>query len=77
MQGERSVVFKNGNSMAVRLVGACRLPKGTRVRQYRDGRRIIIEPISEWPQEFIDALGAYPGQIPRPLDELTQRNPFD
>ena len=77
MKGERSVVFKNGNSMAVRLVGECRLPKGTRVRQYRDGRRIVIEPTSEWPQEFIDTLGAYSDEIPRPPDELTQRNPFD
>ena len=41
-----SVVFKNGNSLAIRLLGECRLPKGTRVREYKEGNRIIIEPIS-------------------------------
>jgi virulence-associated protein VagC len=70
------VVFQSGNSMAVRLVGECRLPKGTRVRQYRDGGRIVIEPICEWPQEFVEALGAVADEIPRPIPEHAQRNPL-
>lgn len=28
-----TVVFRVGNSLAVRLVGDCRLPRGTRVRE--------------------------------------------
>ena len=32
MSGE-TVVFKVGDSLAVRLVGDCRLPRGTRVRE--------------------------------------------
>ena len=77
MKGRKSVVFQSGNSMAVRLLGDCRLPKGTRVRQYRDGRRIIVEPISEWPQEFIDVLGTVDEEIPRPTEERVQRDPFE
>lgn len=69
-----SVVFQNGNSMAVRLVGECRLPKGTRVREYREKSRIIIEPIGGWPQSFLNALGAWDEEIPRPGIEI--RDPF-
>ncbi|MFW5858237.1 MAG: antitoxin [Planctomycetota bacterium] len=69
-----SVVFQNGNSLAVRLLGECRLPKGTRVREYRDGNRIIIEPVAGWPQSFLDALGAWDETIPRP--DAPVRDPF-
>jgi virulence-associated protein VagC len=70
-----SVVFKNGNSLAVRLVGDCRLPQGTRVREYREGNRIIIEPIGGWPESFLAALGAWDEPIERPQGEL--RDPFE
>jgi virulence-associated protein VagC len=72
---EESVVFKNGNSVAVRLVGKCRLPKGTKLREYRRGNRIILEPIGGWPRSFVASLGAFPQEIPRPEDE-EPRNPF-
>jgi virulence-associated protein VagC len=71
-----SVVFQAGNSLAVRLVGECRLPRGTRIREHREGNRIILEPIPGWPKAFREALGAFPGEIPRPKEERTQRDPF-
>lgn len=70
-----SVVFKSGNSLAVRLTGDCRLPKGTRVREYRDGPRVVIEPLDTWPESFVAALGAFPDEIPRPPAEEA-RSPF-
>ena len=70
-----SVVFKNGNSLAVRLVGDCRLPKGTRVKEYREGNRIVIEPISKWPKSFLDSLGGWDEEIERP-DSLS-RDPLE
>ena len=74
---KQTIVFQAGNSSAVRLLGDCRLPKGTRVRQYRDGDHIVVEPVSLWPRSFLAALGAYPDEIPRPADDgLLQRNPF-
>jgi virulence-associated protein VagC len=76
VRGRSSVVFQNGHSMAVRLLGECRLPKGTRVRQYRDGGRIVIEPICAWPQDFVEALGSVTDEIPRPAQERKQRDPF-
>ena len=76
MGARQTVVFKSGNSAAVRLLGECGLPRGTRVREYRDGDRIILEPVGGWPRSFLDALGAYPDDIPRPADERSQRDPF-
>jgi len=70
-----SVVFKNGNSLAIRLLGECKLPKGTRVKEYKDGNKIIIEPISNgWPDEFVDSLGGWEENIERPAAKL--RDPF-
>lgn len=71
-----SVVFQSGNSLAVRLTGDCRLPKGTRVREYRDGVRVVIEPLETWPERFVEALGSFPDEIPRPRQDAA-RSPFE
>jgi virulence-associated protein VagC len=73
---KQTIVFKTGNSSAVRLLGDCKLPRGTRVREYREGDRIILEPLGGWPASFLDSLGAYPDEIPRPSDDTSQRDPF-
>jgi virulence-associated protein VagC len=73
---QESVVFKAGNSLAVRLVGECRLPKGTRIREYRDGDRIVLQPVKGWPKAFRDAMGSFKENIPRPRPERVQRNPL-
>jgi virulence-associated protein VagC len=73
---KETTVFKTGNSAAVRLLGECRLPRGTRVREYRDGDRIVVEPLVRWPKSFLDSLGAYPDEIARPADDKVQRDPF-
>ena len=76
MAPKQTIVFKTGNSSAVRLLGDCKLPRGTRVREYREGDRIIVEPLGGWPQSFLDALGAFPDEIPRSRDDKPQRDPF-
>ena len=76
MSVKETTVFKTGNSAAIRLLGECKLPRGTRVREYREGDRIVVEPVHRWPKTFLAALGAYPAEIPRPADERTQRDPF-
>jgi virulence-associated protein VagC len=70
------VVFQAGNSLAVRLVGDCRLPRGTRIREHRDGDRIILEPVAGWPKAFREAIGSFREEIPRPGNEAAQRDPF-
>jgi len=75
--GSETVVFRVGNSLAVRLVGDCKLPRGQRVRERREGDRIVLEPISAgWPADFIGAAGAWPEGLPRPGLEEKPRDPF-
>jgi virulence-associated protein VagC len=71
-----SVVFRSGNSLAVRLTGDCKLPKGTRVREYRDGPRVVIEPLDTWSERFLGSLGSFPDEIPRPAPSEA-RSPFE
>ena len=77
MDTEETVVFRVGNSFAVRLVGDCKLPRGMRIREYREGNRIILEPISNaWPRAFLAAAGAWKDDIPRPGQDEPARDPF-
>jgi hypothetical protein len=45
----------------------------------RVGRRVILEPVDEWPKEFLECLGAWDEKIERPrgtrLNKL--RDPFE
>jgi virulence-associated protein VagC len=72
-----TVVFQVGNSLAVRLVGDCKLPRGMRVRERREGDRIILEPLADaWPRAFLAAAGAWKEDIPRPAPDEAARDPF-
>lgn len=72
-----TVVFQVGNSLAVRLVGDCKLPRGMRIREHREGDRIILEPITEtWSSAFLAAAGAWTEEIPRPGQTEPARDPF-
>lgn len=63
----RAKLFKNGGSQAVRLPRSCRFPEDqTEVVVRREGRRVILEPVDEWPAAFRRCLGAWPGAIERP-----------
>ena len=76
---ERAKVFKNGGSQAVRLPVDCRFPAGQReVSVKRIGRKVVLEPLDEWPRSFVDCLGAWKRPIDRPLDEdvSSHRDPF-
>ena len=67
MKSGRAKLFQNGGSQAVRLPKACRfagLQREVLVR--REGRRVILEPVDEWPAPFRASLGAWAGDIPRP-----------
>ena len=80
METARAKLFQNGGSQAVRLPKDFRFPKESReVLVRREGRRIVLEPIDEWPDRFRACLGAWSEEIPRPKQgELTDlRNVFD
>ena len=72
-----TVVFQVGNSLAVRLVGDCKLPRGMRIRERREGDCIVLEPmVDAWPRAFIAAAGAWKDGIPRPGHNEPARDPF-
>lgn len=52
-------LFKNGNSQAVRLPKAFRLP-GKEVRIYKKGRQIILEPIETSWDALLESLSQFP-----------------
>lgn len=70
-----TITFASGNSIAVRLLADCRLPRGTRVREFREGNRIIIEPVDAWSDGFLDALGGWAEPIELP-PRAAARDPF-
>lgn len=71
----RAKLFQNGGSQAVRLPKAFRFEGQEEVALRREGRRVILEPIDEWPREFRECLGAWPEAIERPPG-TPPRDPF-
>jgi virulence-associated protein VagC len=57
---------------------SCRFPEdATEVVVRREGNRIILEPVDEWPDDFRDLVGAWTEDIPRPPPAKTpKRDPF-
>lgn len=66
MKRVRAKLFQNGGSQAVRLPKECRFPEQREVLAIRDGRRVILEPADEWPDDFRACMGAWAEDIPRP-----------
>ncbi len=62
----RAKVFRTGRSQAVRLPKEVRFPDDEgEVRVWRDGNRLVLEPVDEWPPEFLAALESCP-DFPEP-----------
>jgi antitoxin VapB len=78
METMRAKLFKNGGSQAVRLPQEVRFPEGaTEVLVRREGRRVILEPADEWPEEFLAMLGTWAEDLPRwPQEPLQESRAF-
>jgi antitoxin VapB len=63
---ERAKLFRNGGSQAVRLPRSCRFEGQTEVVVRRDGRRVVLEPLDEWSEAFLETLGACDAPLERP-----------
>ena len=66
MKAARAKLFQNGGSQAVRLPKECRFPAQREVLVRREGRRVILEVVDEWPDAFRACLGAWSEEITRP-----------
>lgn len=76
----RAKILTNGGSQAVRLPKSVGLPDSQREGIVRkSGKRLILEPVDEWSEEFLASLGAWDGEIERPpqtpITDL--KNPFE
>ena len=76
---ERAKIFTNGGSQAVRLPKSVRFPESQReVIVRKSGKRVILEPVDEWSEEFLELIGSWNEEIERlprtPLAEL--KDPF-
>ena len=75
---DRAKLFESGGSQAVRLPKGCRFEGQSEVLIYRNGRRIILEPVRRpWSEEFLALAGSaedfpYPAELPqaKPAAEL-------
>ena len=79
MNSSRAKLFPNGGSQAVRLPKSCRFPNGHgEVLVHREGRKVILEPLDEWSAAFLECLGAWNEDLPRPQRESTAKlkDPF-
>jgi len=62
----RAKIFRTGRSQAVRLPKEMRFDEDqTEVRVRREGHRLVLEPLDEWPDAFLAALGSCP-DFPEP-----------
>ena len=64
----RAKVFRTGRSQAVQLPEEVWFDEDqSELRVRREGNRVILEPIDEWPEAFLGALGSCPdfAEFPR------------
>jgi len=73
----RAKIFRTGRSQAVRLPKEVRFEEDqAEVRVRREGNRVILEPLDEWPAAFLEALGSCP-HFPEPPERTPLREGRD
>jgi antitoxin VapB len=79
-KGERELrakIFRTGRSQAVRLPKEVRFEEDQReLRVRKEGSRVILEPLDEWPAAFLEALGTCP-DFPEPPERTPLRDGRD
>jgi antitoxin VapB len=67
---ERAKLFKSGGSQAVRLPKGFRFENEDEVLIYRQGGRVILEPVRRtWSRKFLELAGSAP-DFPYPEEPL-------
>ena len=65
MERKTARVFTTGRSQAVRLPKEFRFNSDT-VLVHRDGNSVILEPLHEWPDGYVDSFAGVPDDFERP-----------
>jgi antitoxin VapB len=70
-------VFWTGRSQAVRLPKEFRF-EGEAVLVRREGSAVILEPVDEWPEAYVESFTGVPADFTRPPQGKTdERAPLD
>lgn len=64
-RAKRAKVFWTGRSQAVRLPKEFRFA-GDTVLVRREGKRVVLEPADEWPEDYVESFAGVPGDFVRP-----------
>lgn len=72
MKGKRAKVFWTGRSQAVRLPKEFRFTSDT-VLVRREGDAVILEPVDEWPEGYVESFAGVPADFERPAQGETER----
>lgn len=70
----QTAVFKQGNSVAVRLLGECKLAPGTLIKESKKGNVITLELVEQWSQTFLNALDTCSGMDIELPSQQTPKN---
>jgi antitoxin VapB len=74
---KRAKLFWTGRSQAVRLPKEFRFA-GDAVRVRRKGNAVILEPLDEWPSDYVESFAGVPSDFERPPQgEPEGREPLD
>ena len=65
MKNKRARLFWTGRSQAVRLPKELRFT-GDAVLVRREGDAVILEPLDDWPEGYIESFSGIPGSFERP-----------
>ncbi len=75
----RAKLFRNGRSQAIRLPKELRFDEEEKeVLVRRDGSRLIVESLDEWPDDFRELFGSVPDlQLPKRKPLAGSRDRFN
>jgi antitoxin VapB len=65
MKAGRAKIFWTGRSQAVRLPKEYRFETDT-VRVHREGAAVILEPVHDWPEGYVESFTGAPEDFRRP-----------
>jgi antitoxin VapB len=65
MKTGRAKIFWTGRSQAVRLPKEYRFDTDT-VRVHREGAAVILEPVDDWPEGYVESFTGAPEDLRRP-----------
>jgi antitoxin VapB len=73
MKAKKARIFWTGRSQAVRLPKEFRFETDT-VLVHRQGRAVVIAPVHEWPEGYVESFTGVPGDFMRsPQGEVEER----